>query len=323
MRTISDHNAPRCAAPASKRNWASLMEPLEQRMLFTVLTFDSATTAFANYGVLPQAYGDRVTAAVQGGFKYGTAGGTTPNVVAQYGTTSATIETWDTNYGDLKNVIFSSPSGSIFQMTLAADSGFKVSLASFDMAGYSQTNYTINNVKVTDGTGKALFSQNSVLIKGAGPTHTHFTFSSAVSAPVLKISFDSSNQGGYNVGIDNIQFSQARIGPPPPGPGTVSGVVFNDVNGNGKQDVADKALAGWRVYVDTNNNGMFDAGETSVLTDANGKFTLNLPAGTYEVSVQLKRGYYQTAPHTLVYDITINSNKLTGELFGVKLISPA
>jgi len=296
------------------------MESLESRLLFTVLTFDNATTQWANYTPLPQAYGDRVTAATQGGFKYGTAGGTTPNVLAQYGTTGTkpeTAATWSTGYGNLTNIIFPNPNGTKFQMTLTADTNFKVALSSFDMGAYGAASFTINNVKVTDGTGKILFNQNNVVIKG-GASHTHFTMPSTVTAPKLIISYDSTNAGGYDVGMDNVQFSQTKIPL-----GTVSGAVFNDVNGNGKKDTGDAGLAGWRVYVDANNNGMYDSGETFVLTDANGNFSFkDLAAGTYIFSVQLKRGYYQTAPHALVYTVTITSQTVTGDLFGVKAISP-
>ena len=37
--------------------------------------------------------------------------------------------------------------------------------------------------------------------------------------------------------------------------GSISGQVFNDVNGNGKQDTGDKGLAGITVFLDANNNG--------------------------------------------------------------------
>src|SRR5579862_604073 len=91
----------------ARRSERGMIESLEQRMLFTVLAFEPATGAWANYTAVPQAYGDRVTAATQNGYKYGTAGGTTPNVVAAYGSTATTghsagvVSTWDTGYGDL------------------------------------------------------------------------------------------------------------------------------------------------------------------------------------------------------------------------------
>jgi len=42
------------------------------------------------------------------------------------------------------------------------------------------------------------------------------------------------------------------------GPGTISGTVFNDANGNATLDNGEAGLSGWTVYQDFNNNGNFD-----------------------------------------------------------------
>jgi hypothetical protein len=300
---------------------AAVLEPLEDRTLFTVLTFAPATGTWANYTALSQNYGDRVTAATQNGFKYGTTGGTTAHVLALYGGTGwGTASTWTTGYGDLNNIVFPNPNGTKFHMSLTADAGFNVTLSGFDMAGYG-TDYTINSVKVLDGNGATLFSRSSVKILGpAGTTkHTHFTFATPLKASKLQINFDSTNQGGYDVGIDNVQFSEVALATT-----KISGFVFNDANANGTKGSTESNLSGWRVYIDANNNGMYDSGETSVLTDTSGNysFTFNTP-GTYIVSVQLKRGYYQTAPHSLIYTVHAPGSSVTNAFFGVKTIAPA
>src|SRR5436190_14622822 len=112
----------------------ALIEELESRQLLTVLLFQPATGSFANNSALPQAYGDRVNAATQSNFKYSTTGGTTPNVVADYGTNGKTVIARTTTFGDLSGVV-STVSRAPFEITLTADTGFKVSLASFDLAG--------------------------------------------------------------------------------------------------------------------------------------------------------------------------------------------
>ncbi|HSV15053.1 MAG TPA: SdrD B-like domain-containing protein [Tepidisphaeraceae bacterium] len=306
-------------AVVGRHEGAQLIEPLEPRTLFTVLLFQPATGAFADYQPLPQTYGDRVTAATQNGFKYGTAGGTTPKVLASYGTSTGTIETWPTAYGDLPAVAFAAPSGQKFEMKLTADSGFNVTLASFDMASFASADYTINSVSVVDSSGKTLFSKSNVKIfGGTAPHHTHFAFTTPLKGQGLTIRFDPSNQGGWNVGIDNVQFSQVALQTT-----TITGNVFADTNANGKKDTGEAALSGWRVYIDTNNNGMYDSGEQFVLSDSTGKysFTFSTP-GTYIVSVQLKRGYYQTSPHALIYTVKAPSANVTNALFGVKTIAP-
>ena len=59
---------------------------------------------------------------------------------------------------------------------------------------------------------------------------------------------------------------------------TVSGLIFNDTNGNGRRDATESGLANIRVYADLNYNGVYDAGEPSTLTDSTGYYDL---AGLY------------------------------------------
>jgi hypothetical protein len=64
------------------------------------------------------------------------------------------------------------------------------------------------------------------------------------------------------------------------------GDVFHDVNGNSILDVGELAVgAGWTVYVDSNENGIFDNGEIYDETDATGHYNILLPDGTYSIRV--------------------------------------
>ncbi|MFN8529737.1 MAG: SdrD B-like domain-containing protein, partial [Anaerolineae bacterium] len=67
---------------------------------------------------------------------------------------------------------------------------------------------------------------------------------------------------------------------------TIVGVVFNDLDGNGTQDPGDTNMSGVTVYLDTNNNGSLDGGETSTVTDASGAYSFtSLAAGSYNVRI--------------------------------------
>ena len=50
--------------------------------------------------------------------------------------------------------------------------------------------------------------------------------------------------------------------------GSISGVNWNDVDGDGAQDGGEPTQAGWTIYLDTDRDGQWDAGEPSQITDA-------------------------------------------------------
>ena len=81
--------------------------------------------------------------------------------------------------------------------------------------------------------------------------------------------------------------------------GSVSGDVFNDANRNGIDDPAENGLAGWTVFVDTNNNGVLNAGERSTVTDINGRYAITgLTAGNANIVEVVPAGFAPTPGFT-------------------------
>src|SRR5262249_22617352 len=79
--------------------------------------------------------------------------------------------------------------------------------------------------------------------------------------------------------------------------GQITGYVFNDLSGDGTRDGAEGNLANQHLYLDANDNAQQDAGELSVKTRANGKFTFSgVPAGTYFVRISPSAGLRSSAP---------------------------
>jgi hypothetical protein len=77
---------------------------------------------------------------------------------------------------------------------------------------------------------------------------------------------------------------------------SLSGQVWNDIDGNAINNSEPK-LSGWTVYLDSNNNGQLDTGETSTQTDTNGNYSfINLRPGTYNVAQIVQTGWQQTYP---------------------------
>jgi uncharacterized delta-60 repeat protein len=102
----------------------------------------------------------------------------------------------------------------------------------------------------------------------------------------------------------------------------ISGSVFNDLNGNGLRDILNPTepnLTGWKVYLDQNKDGKFDAGDISTLTDGGGNFLFDhLAVGSYRVRLVVQSGYRQTTPGLGYFDLTIkHGQQIVNQTFGV------
>ena len=111
----------------------------------------------------------------------------------------------------------------------------------------------------------------------------------------------------------------SKAGPvtPPANTGSITGYAFDDANGDGKFGTGDKYTSGKTLFLDTDNDGVLDPGEKSVLTDGTGKFAFTgLAAGTYHVRRVFASGYtYSTAKP----DPTLSAGQgLTGLAIGTK-----
>ena len=80
--------------------------------------------------------------------------------------------------------------------------------------------------------------------------------------------------------------------------GSISGVKFNDDNGNGVRDLGEQPRQGVTIYLDTNNNGVLDGGEPETTSDVSGNYAFNdlAPGVTYHVREVLAVGFAQTGP---------------------------
>ena len=102
-----------------------------------------------------------------------------------------------------------------------------------------------------------------------------------------------------------------------PQPGRIRGGVFNDTNANGQRDDDEVGLAGWRVFLDTNGDGLYMRGEASVLTDAGGRYAFDdLPDGRYAVAITPPQTYTSTTPSA--YGFRLAAGKRVTRDFGVR-----
>ena len=78
---------------------------------------------------------------------------------------------------------------------------------------------------------------------------------------------------------------------------SVTGKVFEDLNGDGASQTGEPGLVGWKVFADNNRNGKVDTGEPQALSDAQGDYSLlDLPVGQVVVMAEIPTGWARSAP---------------------------
>jgi len=94
--------------------------------------------------------------------------------------------------------------------------------------------------------------------------------------------------------------------------GSIAGINFNDVDGNGVKDVGETGLQNWKMKLS-------GAKTDSILTDANGNYSFtSLTLGSYTISEVLQSGWLQSLPASNgSYSVSITSGTTsTGKDFG-------
>ncbi|MCE9589189.1 MAG: CHRD domain-containing protein [Planctomycetes bacterium] len=96
--------------------------------------------------------------------------------------------------------------------------------------------------------------------------------------------------------------------------GTISGVAFNDLNSNGAQGAGEPGVADVTVFLDIDNSGGLNAGDTSTTTDGNGNYTFtDLTPGDYTVRQVAPANTTPTAPQ---YSVLLTTGNQVGTVNG-------
>jgi hypothetical protein len=82
---------------------------------------------------------------------------------------------------------------------------------------------------------------------------------------------------------------------------SISGIKYNDLDGDGQRDPGEPGLAGWTIFLDRDADGALDPDETSTTTDADGRYSFTgLLPGAYTVAEVQQAGWTQTSPVSTV-----------------------
>ncbi len=104
---------------------------------------------------------------------------------------------------------------------------------------------------------------------------------------------------------------------------SVSGTVWQDDDGNGAQNGAEGGIAGIRVFLDLDDDGVRDANEPFDITDANGEYRIgNLAEGSYTVRIDenfLDDALSITTPALTYFSLTLAPGEDADADFGLEL----
>ncbi|MDA1166586.1 MAG: VWA domain-containing protein, partial [Planctomycetota bacterium] len=95
--------------------------------------------------------------------------------------------------------------------------------------------------------------------------------------------------------------------------GTLSGVKWDDLNRDGIRDVGEPLLEGWTIYLDVDDDGVFDSNEPVTVTGSDGGYEFrDIQAGTWSIREVNQPGWTQTFPAngdaTQVFDVNFNAD---------------
>jgi hypothetical protein len=98
--------------------------------------------------------------------------------------------------------------------------------------------------------------------------------------------------------------------------GSLSGIVFHDLNADGDRDTGEDGLGGRNIYLDLNDDGEPDGGEPSTTTDEDGAWSFSgLVPGDYLVREQVEDGWECSLPECAA-PATVGSGEAAEEELG-------
>lgn len=140
------------------------------------------------------------------------------------------------------------------------------------------------------------------------PTGYHLSNNS--SGYVAVTATAGQNTAGVNIGTTGKTIAPTPPPPPISGTASIAGVLWNDSDSDGLFDANETYTGARTVFLDANRNGMLDAGEVQVTSDAMENYAFkNLGAGTYYVTRLFPTGYHLSNNKIGYVSVTLTSSQ--------------
>jgi ELWxxDGT repeat protein/VCBS repeat-containing protein len=106
--------------------------------------------------------------------------------------------------------------------------------------------------------------------------------------------------------------------------GTITGRKFEDLDADGIADTEEPGLEGLRVFIDANDDGQWESGERSTITDTTGHYSLQAPIGLITLRATRTTNKIQTVPLPADhYSLTVEVGQTYSNLdFGEATLPP-
>ena len=216
-------------------------------------------------------------------------------------------------------------------VSLPAEGSYSVDLLNADVSGKDFGNkgsFTISGVKFYDANENQVQDSDEPAIPGQRVTlaQNGIEIANITSAEDGSYTFDNLAPGTYEVDdpiVVSVSSKSVVIAPiPVAGKSSISGVNFNDLNGNGIKDAGEPGIANWQMvltYLGSADRPVPDIILTKIRTDANGAYSFkNLFPGVYEVSELSQTGWVLTTAESIRVNLPGSKSNLD---FGNKLES--
>ena len=124
--------------------------------------------------------------------------------------------------------------------------------------------------------------------------------------------------GGAHVipGIPGRTVEGADFGNEPTDPAEIRGTKWDDLDADGLREAGEPPLAGWRIFVDLDQDGVWQSDEPFDLTEADGSYAIRIMPGTFTVAEELRADWQQSYPGG-VHVLAVGAGEVvTGADFG-------